>query len=114
MGDELCTPEYWVRHVREGVRFADGVAALEGAGVRRFLELGPDGVLCGMVDGCLSEEAREGVLLAPAVRAGREEVRAAVEFLARIDCDGVNVDWPALCAEQRRATGGAAEIRVPA
>ena len=115
VGDELCTPEYWVRHVREGVRFADGVAALEGAGVRRFLELGPDGVLCGMVDGCLSEDRsretlasgesprfgqREGVLLAPAVRAGREEVRAAVEFLARVDCDGVNVDWPALCAEQ--------------
>ena len=101
-GDELAAPEYWVRHVREAVRFADGVAALEGAGVRRFLELGPDGVLCGMVDGCLSEQAREGVLLAPAMRAGWEEARGAVEFLARIDSDGMNIDWPALFTGQPR------------
>ena len=113
VSEELCVPEYWVRHAREAVRFADGVAALEGAGVRRFLELGPDGVLCGMVDGCLSEGRSratrasgesprsgqpEDVLLASAVRAGWEEVRGVLEFLARVDCDGVSVDWPALFA----------------
>lgn len=101
-GNELAEPGYWVRHVREVVRFADGVGALRDAGVRRFVELGPDGTLCGMVGECLGEDGVDGALLAPVLRAGRDEVRTALECLAHVDCDGLDADWQALLAGARR------------
>ncbi|MGW2332259.1 type I polyketide synthase, partial [Streptomyces sp. NPDC001700] len=49
-GEELCSPEYWTRHVRETVHFNDGLNTLRAAGVATFLELGPDGSLTSLTD----------------------------------------------------------------
>ncbi|MEV4616939.1 type I polyketide synthase, partial [Kitasatospora sp. NPDC049258] len=89
-GEELCSPEYWVRHVREAVRFADGVRTLAGAGVRRFLELGPEAVLTGMAQDSLPAEA---VCLAPALRRARDEEATLVAAVARLHVAGLAVDW---------------------
>ncbi|MEU7024914.1 type I polyketide synthase, partial [Streptomyces sp. NPDC046203] len=93
--NELGSPEYWVRHVREAVRFADAVRQLEDRGVSVFLELGPDGVLTGMAQ---SSVASEDAVLVASVRRGRPEPASVVAALARLHVVGVSVDWRAFFA----------------
>jgi polyketide synthase 12 len=114
-GGELCTAEYWVRQVRETVRFADGVRWVADRGVGSFLELGPDGVLSGMAVESLESIAPGGhdapstagpsegvsggnssVPAVPLLRAGWGEASALVTALARIWADGADVAWRVL------------------
>ncbi|WSV60911.1 SDR family NAD(P)-dependent oxidoreductase [Streptomyces sp. NBC_01013] len=90
VSQEVATPSYWVRHVREAVRFADAVRFLDDQGVTSYVELGPDGVLSGMAQ----QSARsESALFVPVVRKGRPEVAAAVAALGQLHVGGVPVDW---------------------
>ncbi|MEU7024956.1 SDR family NAD(P)-dependent oxidoreductase [Streptomyces sp. NPDC046203] len=92
---ELGSPEYWVRHVREAVRFSDAVRQLEDRGVSVFLELGPDGVLTGMAQASV---ASEDAALVASVRRGRPEPAGVVAALARLHVAGLPVDWKAFFA----------------
>ncbi|MGX1798649.1 SDR family NAD(P)-dependent oxidoreductase, partial [Streptomyces albidoflavus] len=89
---ELTTAGYWVRHVREAVRFDDGVRTLAAEGVARFVELGPDGVLSGMA----RESAGEDAVLVPLLRKDREEVAVALSALAELHVRGVSAGWGAV------------------
>ncbi|MFF4523116.1 SDR family NAD(P)-dependent oxidoreductase [Streptomyces bluensis] len=92
--EELCSAEYWVRHVRETVRFADGVTALAQAGATAFLEVGPDTVLAAAARACLPERA----VVQPLLRRDRAEEPALVTGLAALHVHGVAVDWAAFFA----------------
>ncbi|MFI1801606.1 type I polyketide synthase, partial [Streptomyces sp. NPDC020379] len=94
--DEVCDPEYWVRHVRATVRFADGIACLADQCVTTFLELGPDSVLSGM-----GQDTAPEMLFAPALRRDRDEAASLLEALAQVYVQGHSVDWAALLAPAR-------------
>ncbi|MET7686197.1 SDR family NAD(P)-dependent oxidoreductase, partial [Streptomyces sp. NPDC005423] len=101
---ELCSPDYWVRHVREAVRFADAVRALAALGTTTFLELGPDPVLTGLGRDLL--DASSGAHFTGTLRRGHDERRGLLGALARVHTRGGGVDWQAFFA----ATGAR---RVP-
>ncbi|MGW4569340.1 polyketide synthase dehydratase domain-containing protein, partial [Streptomyces sp. NPDC004561] len=94
---ESYTPEYWVRHVREAVRFADGVRTLHELGVTTFVEIGPGGVLSAMAQGCVDD-----VVTIPVLRADRPEPQALTTVYAQLHVSGVEVDWHAFFPGARR------------
>ncbi|WP_421106322.1 SDR family NAD(P)-dependent oxidoreductase [Streptomyces sp. NEAU-S77] len=103
--DEICSPDYWVRHVREAVRFTDGIRRLEEYGVGTFVELGPDGVLTAMAQDCVTAD---GAAFVPILRGDRPEATALTDALARVHVHGVAVDWAAVFAGS-----GARRVELP-
>ncbi|MBB4689021.1 type I polyketide synthase [Amycolatopsis jiangsuensis] len=87
---ELADPEYWIRNVREPVRFADAVRALTAEGVTRFLEVGPDSPLSAVVP----QSAADAVAV-PAQRREVPEDVALITALATLHVRGVVPDWAA-------------------
>ncbi|OPF73212.1 beta-ketoacyl synthase, partial [Streptomyces antioxidans] len=104
--EEITTPGFWVRHVREAVRFLDGVRTLEARGVTTYVELGPDGVLTAMAQDCLAEP--DAAELLPALRKGRPEAEAVTGALARLYVRGQAPDWEAFFAGT-----GARKVALP-
>ncbi|WP_190181881.1 acyltransferase domain-containing protein, partial [Streptomyces naganishii] len=94
-GEEIGTADFWVRHVREAVRFLDGVRVLEAEGVTTFVELGPDGVLSAMAQECVTGD---GHALAPVLRRDRDEAETVVAAVAQAYVRGGAVDWRAFFA----------------
>ncbi|WP_051791385.1 type I polyketide synthase [Amycolatopsis jejuensis] len=101
---ELSSPDYWVRQVRDPVRFADGVRTLIDEGVDTVLELGPGGVLAGLA---LDLVDPAGVTVVSALRRDRGEQAALLSALARMHVSGVGVDWTSLFA------GAAGNVSLP-
>ncbi|MEU1807224.1 SDR family NAD(P)-dependent oxidoreductase [Streptomyces sp. NPDC019937] len=103
--EEIATADFWVRHVREAVRFLDGVRTLEVQGVTTFVELGPDGVLTAMAQECVTGD---DAVFASVCRKGRPEAEALLSAVARAHVRGVAVDWDAVFAGT-----GAARVDLP-
>ncbi|MFC8906851.1 SDR family NAD(P)-dependent oxidoreductase, partial [Micromonospora sp. NPDC057140] len=87
---EITSPDHWVRHVREAVRFADSIATLHGSGVTTFLEVGPDATLTAMA---AATPADRPVQLVAALRRDQPDATALVTALARLHVTGTPVDW---------------------
>ncbi|WP_241266319.1 acyltransferase domain-containing protein, partial [Streptomyces boncukensis] len=81
-------PEYWLRQVRQPVRFADGITATSKLGATRFLELGPDGVLSGM-----AQDTALDAVFVPMLRKDRDEGESALGAISRLWTSGVGVEW---------------------
>ncbi|MFC7472542.1 acyltransferase domain-containing protein [Actinomadura keratinilytica] len=93
-GPELATADYWVAHVRDTVRFADGLAALAAAGASRYLEVGPDSVLTALAKAALPYAP--DTLVVPALGTGNPEPHALLTALGALYVHGADPDWAAV------------------
>ncbi|NKI45252.1 SDR family NAD(P)-dependent oxidoreductase [Streptomyces sp. LD120] len=117
--DEIATPDYWVRHVRQAVRFADGVAELAAREVTRFVEVGPGGVLTAMARESLPRTATDtgadastgtgaGAAFVPLLRKDRPEAEALFAALGQLHAHGGALDWHRVFAGR-----GARRVELP-
>ncbi|CAM5278160.1 Polyketide synthase OS=Streptomyces fumanus OX=67302 GN=rifA PE=4 SV=1 [Streptomyces fumanus] len=103
--EHLCSPEYWVEHVRRTVRFHDIVGTLHTHHITTFLELGPGGVLTALAQEA-SGPGAEPAMFVPTLHAdagAEDEPIGAVTALARLHVRGIPVDLSALLRRPRAA-----------
>ncbi|HWM22692.1 MAG TPA: acyltransferase domain-containing protein, partial [Ilumatobacteraceae bacterium] len=90
------TPEYWVRHVRDTVRFGDHLQHLADHDVTRFIEIGPDTTLT-----AIAQETHDGIFV-PLQRKNHDEHATITAAVGRLHVAGVGLDWAALLPGARR------------
>lgn len=100
---EIATAAYWKNHLRQTVRFADGVATLLQDDNAVFLEVGPGNALCSFVRSQLP--AQSPAVLLNALRHVKEEKDDQchlLETLGKLWLAGVAPDWSAFHAGEQR------------
>ncbi len=101
---QVRQPEYWGRHIREAVRFADGVGQLLKQSDRLFLEIGPGATLSSLVR--QQSKGGGGHVIVSSLRGPQEQTPDAMTIsaaLGRLWVTGAAVDWRGVHAfEQRR------------
>lgn len=89
--DTIPPAEDWARHAREPVRFGEGLQAIAGLGVERFLEIGPRPVLSALGPASVPE-AR----FLTSLRPERADWQTCLDSLTALWLEGVAVDWQTL------------------
>lgn len=83
----LTQPAYWRRHQRGTVRFQDGMQALLQAGYRRFVEIGPDATLLGIIRRLKLPEVADAAWL-PSLKADQDAWQTLQESRAALSVGG--------------------------
>ncbi|MBE1576324.1 type I polyketide synthase [Amycolatopsis roodepoortensis] len=87
---EASTPEYWVRHARETVRFGDALRVIAAEGAHTVVETGPGNALTTLGQQALADHPIE---LVSCLRRGRNETEMLGAALATLYTRGADVDF---------------------
>jgi acyl transferase domain-containing protein len=101
--EQATDPDYWVRHLRNTVRFADGVAELVREPSRVLVEVGPGRVLATLAR--QHPDRQPAQLVMTTMRSSGDDgsdVGVALTALGRLWARGVRPDWKAYWADEDR------------
>jgi acyl transferase domain-containing protein len=99
-GAEVTQAVYWRRHLRERVRFAQGVGTAASEGYKLFVELGPQPTLCAFGQRVVSDPAARWL---PSLRRGRSDAQTFRHSAAGLWASGVEIDWKRFEGERAHA-----------
>jgi acyl transferase domain-containing protein len=100
---EATTPDYWAAHLRQTVRFSEGVAELAKNPARVFLEVGPGRTLGNSVRQTRTRGAAPTVISTlPHPREQESDTASALGALGKLWLAGAKVDWEGFNADKRR------------
>ncbi|HEU4964900.1 MAG TPA: amino acid adenylation domain-containing protein, partial [Bacilli bacterium] len=102
-GDALST-EYWLQHLRQPVRFAQGLQVLAQQEARVWVEVGPHPVVKRLADGY----AADGQVVVGSLKRGEDAWKAIQDHLGYLWAQGGAVDWRAFDQDFKRK-----RLRVP-
>jgi non-ribosomal peptide synthase protein (TIGR01720 family) len=104
--EQATDPSYWVKHLCQAVRFAEGVQHLWQKDNPILLEVGPGQALISFASQCLEGEDRSKLVMLPTLRHSYEQqsdVAFLMNTLGRLWLTGVEVDWSGFYANEQRA-----------
>jgi acyl transferase domain-containing protein/alpha-beta hydrolase superfamily lysophospholipase len=88
--EELCNPDYWVRQLREPVRFSSALQCLMDRAPEVLIEIGPHPTLLNIQQRAYPDA---GVIALPSLRKDTEDWRQMLHSLARYYIAGGRVNW---------------------
>jgi myxalamid-type polyketide synthase MxaE and MxaD len=94
--DEVTSPAYWSRHIRQPVRFAEGMETLHEMDAEIFIEIGPKPTLLAIARSLSHSPTRHWL---PTLRQGRGDWQQMLESLGQLYVRGLPVDWDGLHGE---------------
>jgi amino acid adenylation domain-containing protein len=88
---EITHADYWARHIRQPVRFADSVRLIEQMGdVGAFVEIGPQAVLLGMAQHCIPKFPAHWL---PSLKPGENNWETLLGSLRTLYLHKASIDW---------------------
>lgn len=95
--NELTEPGYWRQHLRNTVRFADGVERLCAEGCTIFVEIGPKSTLLGIAEQlpAISQQPTT-IHMLPSLREGQSDWQQLLQSAGVLYTAGVTLDWAAM------------------
>ena len=101
--EQATDPAYWAKHLRQTVRFADGIGELFQAPGRILLEVGPRQTLSTFARQHSAKNAQSLVLSSlPQTPRDSGELSVLLNALGQLWLAGVPVDWPGFYAHEQR------------
>ncbi|MEJ6480683.1 aminotransferase class III-fold pyridoxal phosphate-dependent enzyme [Nostoc punctiforme UO1] len=98
---QATDPKYWVRHLRQTVRFSEAIAELLQQPKQILLEVGPGRTLSTLAN---KQKAAQQVILSSLRHPQNQQSDVAflLNTLGRLWLEGINVDWSEFYADEER------------